>query len=156
MDNSSALVDKMSSTPHNLLTTSPLLRLIQLTHHLGSIVDQSVAMATNGTAVNGMVPVAAATTPVTKICVFCGSMPGADPAHMEAARQLAHKMAENNISLVYGGGTVGLMVHLHHPIFFSQISGVKLTSTGRSCAHSRLSLGPQICPWYHSRAPHDP
>jgi len=30
-------------------------------------------------------------------------------AHLEAARDLARVMHENNISLVYGGGTVGLM-----------------------------------------------
>ena len=35
----------------------------------------------------------------TKICVYCGSAKGFDPAHMEAARQLARAMAENNISL---------------------------------------------------------
>ncbi|KAK2594889.1 hypothetical protein QQS21_007388 [Conoideocrella luteorostrata] len=48
-------------------------------------------------------------TPRTKICVFCGSSGGASPAHMEAARQLGRIMAESNIDLVYGGGTVGLM-----------------------------------------------
>lgn len=47
--------------------------------------------------------------PTVKICVFCGSSPGKSPAHMAAARQLAQVMAQNNISLVYGGGTVGLM-----------------------------------------------
>ncbi|KAL2021207.1 hypothetical protein VTK56DRAFT_7394 [Thermocarpiscus australiensis] len=45
----------------------------------------------------------------TKICVYCGSSPGFDPAHVEAARELARVMAANNIALVYGGGTVGLM-----------------------------------------------
>ncbi len=45
----------------------------------------------------------------TKICVYCGSSPGTDPAHMEAARALANAMADRNIALVYGGGTVGLM-----------------------------------------------
>ncbi|KAK6833997.1 hypothetical protein PG987_008691 [Apiospora arundinis] len=44
-----------------------------------------------------------------KICVYCGSAKGNDPAHMQAARDLGRVMAENNISLVYGGGTVGLM-----------------------------------------------
>lgn len=44
-----------------------------------------------------------------KICVFCGASPGKSPAHLEAARELAQVMHENNISLVYGGGTVGLM-----------------------------------------------
>ncbi|KAG4428005.1 hypothetical protein IFR05_016511 [Cadophora sp. M221] len=47
--------------------------------------------------------------PKTKICVFCGASPGNSPAHMEAARALATVFHENNISLVYGGGTVGLM-----------------------------------------------
>lgn len=44
-----------------------------------------------------------------KICVYCGSSPGHDPAHLEAARELARVMAAHNIALVYGGGTVGLM-----------------------------------------------
>lgn len=44
-----------------------------------------------------------------KICVYCGSSAGKKPEHMEAARQLAKVMAENDIGLVYGGGTVGLM-----------------------------------------------
>lgn len=48
-------------------------------------------------------------TPRTKICVFCGASGGTSPAHMEAARQLGRIMAANNIDLVYGGGTVGLM-----------------------------------------------
>ncbi|KAJ3538104.1 hypothetical protein NM208_g6047 [Fusarium decemcellulare] len=50
-----------------------------------------------------------ALTPRTKICVYCGACPGASPAHLEAARALARAMAANNIDLVYGGGTVGLM-----------------------------------------------
>ncbi|KAK0635293.1 hypothetical protein B0T17DRAFT_482463 [Bombardia bombarda] len=51
----------------------------------------------------------ARSTKRTKICVYCGSSPGFDPAHMEAARALARVMAANDIALVYGGGTVGLM-----------------------------------------------
>ncbi|KAB8291597.1 hypothetical protein EYC80_006397 [Monilinia laxa] len=49
------------------------------------------------------------TPPATKICVFCGSSPGLSPAHMAMARSLAQYMASQKISLVYGGGTVGLM-----------------------------------------------
>ncbi|KAL1896539.1 hypothetical protein Sste5346_004573 [Sporothrix stenoceras] len=48
----------------------------------------------------------------TKICVYCGSSPGKNPVYMQAARDLARVMAENNIGLVYGGGTVGLMGEL--------------------------------------------
>ncbi|KAA8643221.1 hypothetical protein EYZ11_003109 [Aspergillus tanneri] len=43
------------------------------------------------------------------VCVFCGSVSGNDPAHMETARALAHEFYRNNIQLVYGGGTAGLM-----------------------------------------------
>ncbi|KAI9711887.1 MAG: hypothetical protein M1812_007041 [Candelaria pacifica] len=46
------------------------------------------------------------------ICVFCGSAEGNSPAHAEAARALAYVLHTNNISLVYGGGTVGLMGEL--------------------------------------------
>ena len=35
----------------------------------------------------------------TKICVYCGASPGASPAHMEAARNLARAMAAQNIDL---------------------------------------------------------
>ncbi|KAF2491624.1 putative lysine decarboxylase [Lophium mytilinum] len=43
------------------------------------------------------------------VCVFCGANPGSSPTHLAAARALAHIMAASNLSLVYGGGTVGLM-----------------------------------------------
>ncbi|KAK3216914.1 hypothetical protein GRF29_1g1339347 [Pseudopithomyces chartarum] len=43
------------------------------------------------------------------VCVFCGASAGTSPAHMEAARDLAHTLHKANIKLVYGGGTVGLM-----------------------------------------------
>lgn len=45
----------------------------------------------------------------TVICVFCGASPGKSPAHMAAARSLAEVFHKNNVALVYGGGTVGLM-----------------------------------------------
>ncbi|KAK0626647.1 lysine decarboxylase family [Immersiella caudata] len=45
----------------------------------------------------------------TKICVYCGAHPGSKPEHLQAARALAEAMAANNICLVYGGGTVGIM-----------------------------------------------
>ena len=43
------------------------------------------------------------------ICVFCGSSAGRDPAYAEAARQLGETLAERNMTLIYGGGHVGLM-----------------------------------------------
>ena len=50
--------------------------------------------------------------PRTKICVYCGASRGSSPAHLQAARELATVMADNDIDLVYGGGTVGLMGEL--------------------------------------------
>ena len=43
------------------------------------------------------------------ICVFCGSRTGAQPVHAEAASALGTLMAERGVTLVYGGGRVGLM-----------------------------------------------
>ena len=39
----------------------------------------------------------------------CGSSKGTSDTHLEAARALAHAFAKHNISLVYGGGTGGIM-----------------------------------------------
>jgi hypothetical protein len=41
--------------------------------------------------------------------VYCGSSPGLDAAYVEAARTLGASLARNNLRLVYGGGTKGLM-----------------------------------------------
>ncbi|KAJ5471038.1 hypothetical protein N7530_008395 [Penicillium desertorum] len=43
------------------------------------------------------------------VCVFCGSVPGNSPVHMQAARALAEEFHKHNVQLVYGGGTTGLM-----------------------------------------------
>ena len=43
------------------------------------------------------------------ICVFCGSSPGNDPAYATAARRLGQMFAQEGITLIYGGGRVGLM-----------------------------------------------
>jgi len=43
------------------------------------------------------------------ICVFCGSNPGHNHIYLEQARQLGAVLAQRGISLIYGGGSVGLM-----------------------------------------------
>ena len=43
------------------------------------------------------------------VCVYCGSRPGHDPAHAEAAEALGRAIAAENWRLVYGAGDVGLM-----------------------------------------------
>ena len=44
-----------------------------------------------------------------RLCVFCGSSEGNDPAYVKAARALGETLARSGIGLVYGGASVGLM-----------------------------------------------
>jgi len=46
---------------------------------------------------------------MTRLCVFCGSTPGARPVFREAARALAAELLARRVGLVYGGGATGLM-----------------------------------------------
>jgi uncharacterized protein (TIGR00730 family) len=46
---------------------------------------------------------------IRKICVYCGSGPGTDPAFVESARIFGAILAKNSIGLVFGGGSVGMM-----------------------------------------------
>ena len=43
------------------------------------------------------------------VCVYCGSRMGNRPAYPAAARRLGETLARRGITLVYGGGDVGLM-----------------------------------------------
>lgn len=46
---------------------------------------------------------------IRRLCVFCGSSAGGNPAYAEAARGLGRLLAAEKIRLVYGGGNIGLM-----------------------------------------------
>jgi uncharacterized protein (TIGR00730 family) len=46
---------------------------------------------------------------IKTVCVYCGSGSGSNHRFLEAATALGKVFAENNIRLVYGGGSVGLM-----------------------------------------------
>ncbi len=47
--------------------------------------------------------------PLRRICVFCGSHRGADPAFTAAAELTGRELVRRGIGLVYGGGNIGLM-----------------------------------------------
>ena len=49
---------------------------------------------------------------LSRICVFCGTNPGARPEYGAAARELGRILAEDGIELVYGGASVGIMGEL--------------------------------------------
>jgi uncharacterized protein (TIGR00730 family) len=50
--------------------------------------------------------------PLNRVCVFCGTNAGARPAYGVAARELGRVLAEQEIELVYGGASVGIMGEL--------------------------------------------
>ena len=49
---------------------------------------------------------------VHAVCVFCGSSAPAETRYRDAARALGALIARRNVTLVYGGGSVGLMGEL--------------------------------------------
>jgi uncharacterized protein (TIGR00730 family) len=46
---------------------------------------------------------------IQSLCVFCGTNYGRRPAYREAAHNLGELLARRGITLVYGGGNIGLM-----------------------------------------------
>lgn len=46
---------------------------------------------------------------IQSVCLFCGSNSGAKPAYTAAAFALGTTLAARDITLVYGGGNIGLM-----------------------------------------------
>jgi uncharacterized protein (TIGR00730 family) len=46
---------------------------------------------------------------IKRVCVYCGSNSGSDPAYTQAARELGAALVRRGWGLVYGGGRVGLM-----------------------------------------------
>jgi uncharacterized protein (TIGR00730 family) len=44
-----------------------------------------------------------------RVCVYCASNDGAEPVYLQAARTFGRTLAERGITVVYGGGRVGLM-----------------------------------------------
>jgi len=46
---------------------------------------------------------------IHRLCVFCGSSSGARPVYAEAAGELGRELVKSGVTLVFGGGRVGLM-----------------------------------------------
>ena len=77
-----------------------------------------------------------------RICVFCGSSVGANPAYAEAARTMGRTLVERGVSLVYGGGHVGLMGVLADAVLAAggEVVGViPHALNAREIAHAGLS-----------------
>jgi uncharacterized protein (TIGR00730 family) len=47
--------------------------------------------------------------PIASVCLFCASSTGRRPAYADAAREIGRTLAARGMTLIYGGGSVGLM-----------------------------------------------
>ena len=77
-----------------------------------------------------------------RICVFCGSSPGGDPAYFDAAQEMGREIAARNLTLVYGGGHVGLMGAIADAVLAaggSVIGVIPHALAVREIAHQRLT-----------------
>ncbi len=48
-------------------------------------------------------------TEIRTVAVFCGAQPGNDPVYRAAAEALGRGLADAGMTLVFGGGSIGLM-----------------------------------------------
>ena len=77
-----------------------------------------------------------------RICVFCGSSPGARKGYADAAIALARYLVQQDIGMVYGGGNVGLMGTIADAALEAggEVVGVIPRSlVEKELAHARLS-----------------
>lgn len=77
-----------------------------------------------------------------RVCVFCGSSPGARPAYAEATMEVARRLVGAGIGVVYGGGHVGLMGVLADAALAEggEVTGVMPQAlVDREIAHTRLT-----------------
>ena len=77
-----------------------------------------------------------------RICVFCGSSPGGDPAYVDAAQEMGREIVARDLTLVYGGGHVGLMGALADAVLDaggSVIGVIPHALAVREIAHQRLT-----------------
>jgi uncharacterized protein (TIGR00730 family) len=77
-----------------------------------------------------------------RLCVYCGSRPGSQPAYMEAAKKLARALVNRNIEVVYGGASVGTMGVLANTVLAEGghvIGIIPQAVLGREVVHRGLS-----------------
>ena len=76
------------------------------------------------------------------VCVFCGSAPGARPSYAKAAEEMGRGLAERGITLVYGGGKLGLMGIVADAVLKNGgrvIGVIPRMLIERECAHPSLT-----------------
>ena len=76
------------------------------------------------------------------VCVFCGSAPGARPSYSLAATEMGTALAKAGLTLVYGGGKLGLMGIVADAVLAAggRVVGViPRMLIERECAHPKLT-----------------
>lgn len=89
----------------------------------------------------------------TTLCVFCGSRKGANPRFEKVAFELGTAIAEQGSSLVYGGGSVGLMGAVANGVMSAggEVTGVIPESLfNAEVAHQKLT-SLEVVPDMHAR-----
>jgi hypothetical protein len=76
---------------------------------------------------------------IKRVCVFCGSSPGARPAYASAAVALARSLVARGISIVYGGGNVGLIGILADTARAEVIGVIPRGLVAKEVAHTELA-----------------
>jgi uncharacterized protein (TIGR00730 family) len=77
-----------------------------------------------------------------RICVFCGSSPGANAAYLDAARALGEALVHKNTALVYGGASLGIMGEIARAVLTAggEVIGIMPEELmGKEIAFDRLS-----------------
>jgi uncharacterized protein (TIGR00730 family) len=77
-----------------------------------------------------------------RVCVFCGSSFGVNPAYVKAAIDLGNAIAKRNICLVYGGARVGLMGEIASTVIRAEgkvIGVIPKDLVEKEVAHNNLS-----------------
>lgn len=61
-----------------------------------------------------------------RICVYCGSSPGKNPRFLSIASEFGRKLSEQDIELVYGGSSLGLMGKLADSVILNggRVTGI--------------------------------
>ena len=79
---------------------------------------------------------------IRKICVYCGSSSGKNPAYSQAAKLLANELCRRGIGLVYGGAAVGVMGTIANAVLEAggeAIGVIPRSLAVKEVAHDRLS-----------------
>jgi len=79
---------------------------------------------------------------IRRICVFCGSNLGTNPAYQKAASALARILVARRIEIVYGAGNVGLMGALADSVLAARgtvIGVIPESLVAREVAHQGLT-----------------